>query len=429
MKTGITGNFGRKGWAMIIYTIFLFMLSGVASDSMNILFPALSASTGWDYATMIALPTPGAVLCAVIVAGLGVWIQKKGTKPATILSLIIAILAWALASFMPVIGLFAVMFMLMSGFDTALNLCSAQTLISNWFPRKKGIALGWATVGMCLSGCILIPIMNGLVSGSGGSVVSSFLFIAALHVVALIITIIWVKNTPEEADFLPDNEPITEHERKELAEADTKGVYTTKELLKTKQTWLLIFAFSFLFMGLLGVIMMIIPRLTAVGYSQDSATIIYMVSTIVGIVGSVVWGILDQRLGTKPVTVVYSVLWTIMLFLSGLFAYQINKVGTLVSVIFFAILFGGLPNLFASCVIWVFGRFDFPGANKVISTVVSLIRTLGILIVSIMMGMAQIMVVGIGQAYLVLAAFSLVGTICVFLLNRKGIRSVNTSEM
>lgn len=429
MKTSFFGNFGKRGWGIIIYTIILFMISGIAADSMNIIFPALVQIKGWDYATLMSIATPGAVACAIIIALFGVWIQKKGPKVVTIFTLILVIIAWAVAPYMPLIGLFAVMYAMMSGFGTALAMCSAQTYISNWFPRKKGIALGWATIGMPLSGCILVPIMNALTNRSDGSVtvVPSFMLVAAIALVMLIVTF-FTHNNPEEVGCLPDNEPITEIERKALAE-QPNGVYTTKELLKTKQTWFLIIAFSFLYMGLLGVVMMIIPRMTAVGIGQNVATGIYSGATILGIVGSTIWGLVDQRWGTKKTTVLYSILWTIMLLLTGITSVARVSWGVIATVVFFAVLFGGLPNLCTSCIIWIFGRFDFPGANKIISAVISLVRTLGILIVSWLMVTGGDLSVGLGYAYLVLAGCSFIGMIFVFLLNRNGIKSLDTSHM
>ncbi len=429
MKTSVFGNFGKRGWGIIIYTIFLFMISGIAADSMNIIFPALVQINGWDYATLMSISTPGAIVCAVVIALFGMWIQKKGPKIVTIVNLIIVCVAWAIAGFMPTLALFAIVYAMMSAFGTAAAMCSAQTYISNWFPRKKGIALGWATIGMPLSGCILVPIMNGLTNKADGTVqvLPSFLMVAGIALVMLIVTF-FTHNNPEDVGCLPDNEPITELERKALAE-QPDGVYTTKELLKTKQTWYLILAFSLLYMGLLGVVMMIIPRMTAVGVAQNTATAIYSGATILGIIGSIVWGLIDQRWGTKKTTVLYAILWTIMLALTGWSSCALSQWGVIATVIFFAVLFGGLPNLCTSCIIWIFGRFDFPGANKIISTIISLVRTLGILIVSWLMGTGGNLSVGLGNAYWILAACSLVGMIFVILLNRNGIKALDTSHM
>ena len=118
-----------------------------------------------------------------------------------------------------------------------------------------------------------------------------------------------------------------------------------------------------------------------------------------------------------------------MLALTGLTSCAKIEWGVIATVVFFAILFGGLPNLCTSCIIWIFGRFDFPGANKIISTVISLVRTLGILIVSWLMVTGGDLSVGLGNAYWVLAGCSFIGMIFVFLLNRNGIKAMDTSHM
>ena len=40
-------------------------------------------------------------------------------------------------------------------------------IMSNWFPRKKGIAMGWVTIGFPLSATVSVPVLSGILKESG----------------------------------------------------------------------------------------------------------------------------------------------------------------------------------------------------------------------------------------------------------------------
>ena len=51
---------------------------------------------------------------------------------------------------------------LLSAVSNSINLVSTNAYMSNWFPRKKGIALGWSTMGAPISSATCIAIFTGI---------------------------------------------------------------------------------------------------------------------------------------------------------------------------------------------------------------------------------------------------------------------------
>lgn len=345
--------------------------------------------------------------------------KKKGVKVVTILILAFMIVIQLIQAFAPTMPVFLLSVVLLTISTVSLNLCSAQTLISNWFPRKKGVALGWATAGMCLSGVILVPVCNAIVNNGRNQTWPAYVLIAGIAAVLLILTL-FIKNYPEDAGCLPDNEPITEEERLSSQMAmEKKGELSGKQIARCSQTWFLLFGFGILFMGLMGVVIMTIPRLTAIGVPQGRATALFSIATVLGFVGSVIWGYIDQKFGTKRTSIIFGVLWVIMLAACSASALMGNIPIGIVSVFLFGCLYGGLGNLFPSAVIWVFGRKEFPNVNRFISAGLALVRVLGIVVMSINLAAAgQNMALGFGRGYLILTIVTVVGIVLICCLKQ-----------
>ena len=78
----------------------------------------------------------------------------------------------------------------------------------NWFPRKKGIALGWATMGAPISSSAFVAGFAVLLATKG--IRTAFVIFGVLAVIVGIVTFFWAKNEPADVNCLPDNmEPVS----------------------------------------------------------------------------------------------------------------------------------------------------------------------------------------------------------------------------
>lgn len=417
MKKGM--NFGAKGWQIIFFSMFIFLITSIPGDTSNIFLPALAAERGWSYAALMSAAMPASMVSFILVAIFGNIVRKRGAKIVSIIGLFITGLFFLLAGFAPVLVMFVLFNALYTIIGSAISLITPNTYMSNWFPRKKGVALGWATIGMMLSGVIIVPVCNFLVNGANGSVKNGFVLIFVLYMIAAIITV-FVKENPEEAGCLPDNEPLSEGEAAQLKAMEAnQGGLRMGDVLKQKKTWLIILSYGIMFMGLLAIMMMVIPRLTSMGIAQNNATMIYAICCIISLPGSVLWGMADQKFGTKKVTVIFALCWAIMLlFTAFTLAVNIIPLGIL-SVIFYGCLMGGLGNLMPSTIIWAYGRRDFRAANQAISSGVAFLRGLGIVLVSVMISSPLGMLQGFATSYFVLGILSVLAFIFAIFIKRE----------
>ena len=84
------------------------------------------------------------------------------------------------------------------------------TLTANWFPRKKGLALGWSTMGYPVCSIIAVPLLVNLIGAVGFA--KCFLIIGIVQIAIGIITLLFIHDYPEEIGVAPDNDPAGKEE-------------------------------------------------------------------------------------------------------------------------------------------------------------------------------------------------------------------------
>lgn len=365
-------GFGRYGWGMILFSMLLyFAYAGWVADGLNIFTTAFAEKNAWDVAKLLSLVAPGGLMGVVGAGFFGQIVVKKG--PRFVMTLCLACAAASVIWFGRISSLteFALSFMAINFFASGFGFIAPGTLMNNWFPRKKGMALAVATTGFPLATAAFVPLIAFMFNRMGIALATSTwggIFLAAAVVGFLI-----VKDNPEQIGCYPDNDP-TEN-RASLEELESyRSPFTIRRLLRDRDMWLISFGWGCLWMVTMGIVVQLVPRLMSIGYSQQASIALLSAAAVCAIPGGLLWGWLDQKFGTKTASFTYGVLYIITLFL---LIYQTrNTALTFVTVVFVGIGLGGIKNLLTSMVSTVYGRFDFGAAYRLIVPISLVVRTL-----------------------------------------------------
>ena len=418
LSTSLTDSkFSGMGWSMIIYSLLVyFFFALIGTDGQNLFPNAFAGVYGHNPAVLLGYATPAGIVGIIggfIFAGL---LMKNSTKKISAFILIITGVAVIVWSYCASIALYIILLMVIMFFSSALSFV-APTLMADWFPRKKGVALGWATIGAPLSSSLGVLGFSTLLTKFGFH--TAFLVLGIVVIVFGIVTFFWVKDTPESAGHLPDNMDPEVGDRL-LKEAGQEVVnddpnITAKKVLSMPNTWLIIIGYGFLWMVTTGVVSQLIPRMMSVGFEQPQALMFLTVSSLIAIPGSYFWGWLDGKIGTKLASVIYSVSYIVALIILILASNQ--AIGLIwVGCIFIGLGLGGILNLIPSMTVTVFGKEGFKQANSIITSVASLIRVLAFLLMSICL---QASGGSYTLPYLVFIAVDIIGAILLFLIKTK----------
>ena len=404
-KTG----FGVRGWSIIAFQAIMFWVAaGAITHGLNVTLPALSKTYNLDYNTLLALATPAS--WASIPAGpTSAWLcEKKGAKFNIILCLIACGLCFGLLGYASSLISFTLLFAGVCFFGTGFAYVGGTSIVTSWFVKKAGLALGWCTVGQTFSSAFFVPALAASFAILG--VQHGFWGIACMMFVLAVIATLFIHNKPEDIGLAPDNEQLTPAQLAERQKQhDTyQCPLTVSQILRMKDVWLMGIATGAIYVMLVGVVSQIVPRLMSSGYSLETAIFYMSVSALFGTFGAFGWGWLNQRLGIKKAIMTYTV-WWIVAIVFNLFADNVYMLWISLLMIGFSL--PGATNLSTALIATKFPRRLYIRAIGIVHPIQSIIRCFSFSILAF--GLAYLG--GYTGAYLLLAAVGVV-TFLLFLI-------------
>jgi nitrate/nitrite transporter NarK len=176
-----------------------------------------------------------------------------------------------------------------------------------------------------------------------------------------------VNEKPEDFGYAQDDiEKTPEEIEAAKAELERESEWPLSRLLKTKETYLLVFSFGLIYVMMTGIMSQLIPRLTDVGFTINQALMMMSIAALGGMPMSYVWGWLDDKYGTPKTCVIFS--WAYILgSVCFVFGSSDNIIATFGGILAISLTTGGMPNLQPSIQAWVFGRKDFVNTNRYIN--------------------------------------------------------------
>lgn len=366
--------FGKNGIFVILMSFLCYWLGtcfGGAGMS-NTVIPALAEMRNFNTAVMTSwcslagwISIPFVILWAKVG-------ERRGPKLVIVVTLIIAAVAIFVLGTATSMALWIFALIISSCLSSGYLYYAAPGLIANWYPTKKGLALGWASMGIICCDLLWTPYIVRAFTTFG--VMATFLVIGAAVLVIAVVVAIFIKNTPEEKGCFPDNNPTPDEHRELIAKVTKtyKSDWSVIRLFKRRETWLVGIAGGMLWMGSAGPIISFFPRMTALGYEAAFISLVFQIAAIFSLFGSWLYGYIDTKIGTKKTMLIFCVVDFLCVGAMFLLA-PVSKIGAVVAFIGLEACVGGIPNLIASMQATIWGRWDYAAASKVITPVVMLI--------------------------------------------------------
>jgi OFA family oxalate/formate antiporter-like MFS transporter len=407
-------NFGLKGTAMIAYSVLLlFFMTGLTVDGLNIIVPGFAALRGWDQNQLLSIATPASIVALALTSLWALVVNRIGAKGATTLALFLAAVSVAAFGMSQNLWMYAVTETLMITFINCFSMIGGYAMIANWFPRKKGIVLGFSTMGMNFASAAipaLLTVFSRVATANPDGDVTHALFVFAGILAAVgVFNHLVVKGDPEAAGQAPDNEPAERGVIEAPSRQGDAGL-SYGGALRNPKILALGLVYGLTGMGTVGIMSQMIPYLTGSrGFSQTSAIGTMSIAALIGVFGSWAWGVVDQRWGTKFATQLFGV-W----FALAIAALITPSTAMLyVGVFMVGMGIGGNGNFPPSMVTQVCGRRDFPIAFGVVNAICGVVRSFAFVVLAVVRGATG----STETAYIVFIFVSLLGTGVMTLIN------------
>ena len=140
-------NFGA-GWVVIIYCLLMFFLYvGMCNDGANITAPNVAFRLGLEQGDIMNMNSLAGIVGVVFFIIVGQINRKAGARMTSGVCCIISGIAYILACNAPSIAVYTIAMCFVYGSIMSAGYVAGGTLVATWFPKKKGVVMGYTTMG------------------------------------------------------------------------------------------------------------------------------------------------------------------------------------------------------------------------------------------------------------------------------------------
>ncbi len=148
---------------------------------------------------------------------------------------------------------------------SAIGTIPASYVVSNWFKKRRGMAIGVMSAGIGTGGFILARFIGGyLIPGVGWR--TSYLVMALFVWLLIPLGLLLIKSKPADMGLYPDGVPMDEANAGTKAKFAASEGFTLKMALYTSAFWLICLSFVASGFGHVGVVQSQVPYLEDIGF-------------------------------------------------------------------------------------------------------------------------------------------------------------------
>lgn len=288
------------GWriAGACFTILL-VIVGIIYYCFPVFYPSLIAEFDWSRAQV----TAGFFYSILIVGPIfgisaGYLIDRYGTKRILVTGLIAAGGAFVGYAFMRSLSAYYLFYFLQSIGYVSAGPIPNQVLISQWFIRMRGRAMGIAYVGVGIGGAVAPVLAQYLIRRYGWR--PAMLALGCVIILALLpVAVLLIKNRPSDLNLYPDGDPAPPASAGTAAGA--AAPIPLRAALRTRSFWMILLGSTMSIGAVGGIIQHLQLFLRDQGFNPEAAARVASFLLVSSIAGRLIMGYLADRFPKKHV--------------------------------------------------------------------------------------------------------------------------------
>jgi MFS transporter, OFA family, oxalate/formate antiporter len=409
------------GWK-VLAALFIayFFANGMVTNTLPTLLNVVAKEFKWSPDIFSRAPFIQYMIVAVLSIFAGTLMDKFSTKKIMLFGSVIFLIGFISYFFIQSVAGLLLTYAL---FALAMVLCgiiSSMHILSKWFIKKRGMAVGIFLVASSLGGFVLIPLVNLLQENYGWRTAVLILGIATFIFTFFPILFV-VKNTPKDVNATPDGLEIPETN---LKLASNKPFITLQNTLRSPFFYLLLLITGGMWFCILGVISHQPFFLTGVfskngfvpmlGFQEADKAKIISVFYLCSIIGKLCFGYLSDKQYDKKNIMLLS---TLFLMIGSYILYSLttdNKSMAWLYAIVFGFGFSGVFTMIQTLVADYYQGAHYGRILGLVTMVDTIAGALGAMVIGIMAKNNG----GYHKGWLLLLVISIIGGLATFLLQK-----------
>ncbi len=352
------------GWWMLAASVVAVALAaGLSFWSFGLYVDPLESQFGWSRAEVSGGFSVGFLASAIAAPLIGWWIDRYGPRRIILIGAVLTAASYLLLAATSELWQWFVYQSINAVFRQMMFFIPFQALISRWFDRRRGLAVGLLGTGFSLGGFVVVPIMQAVIDAvrwEGSFIVAGIAIVAIFTPLSLLL----LRDDPSEigsevdGDARPADSPATPR--------PLTGV-SVREALRTPLFWVISGALTAFFFGMISWMLHGIPYYESVGYSTERAALLFSIAAGGGVVARLTFGYLADRIPRMEVAAM-----VVSAFLAGAFATLLITDGSVIGVAIFL-------------VFWIIGSSGGPMIEPLLLT-----RSFGLVSFGALLGIIQV---------------------------------------
>jgi len=345
---------GFAGWRMVRVAFLVdFIAVGFFFYSFGIFYPAIAAEFGVGFTRVAAGIAISNFVSGIFGPFVGRALDRRPIKHMMLVGAVVVSAGFACLS--QTRALWQYYLVLGSFFSFGLGMMggmASSKLVANWFERKRGKALGIATMGVSLSGLVMPTVATWLRDGWGWR--EGFLaYSIGILVIVVPVVALFVVTRPEDVGQRPDG---AQDGDEGPIDTPVDRIWRTREILRAPNFWLIALPFALVFSALSAILVHLAPYAEGLGFTGYQPGLVLSAGAGAGVLGKVFFGWLVDR-GDPRFAVLASFATQIvgLALIMNASAYAALLAGGLV----FGFGMGGVVPLQGAVSSKAFGRFSF----------------------------------------------------------------------
>lgn len=269
-------------------------LTSVLTGTFSIFLGPLVAEFGWQPSDLFVALMLATVTVTVASPFIGVLIDRFGAKRMILAGFVLeGIVLASFAAQDASLGTLYARYILMTLLGLGTTHVSFARVISLWFDRQRGLALGIALAGLGVGGMIW-PLLSQWAIDAYGWRTAYLIVTAVVTTLGFLAIAIIVRDTPAAMGLLPDGVPAT-GAGGAAAKPGQPGGFTLAQTLRQPGFWMMILAFFLVGFGTVSLQMHLVPLLKLRGVDPMRAALALSLFSAALIVGRLAGGMLMDR--------------------------------------------------------------------------------------------------------------------------------------
>ena len=295
-------------WILLACFLLTFIASGCGPISFSFFVTSLETDFNWSR-TEIMIGFMVFFVCAAIGSPLfGRLVHRYGARKVVSLGALLPCLGFILLSQMSELWHFYIGYILIGFGIAAIGPVIMTLIVSNWFVRHRGMAVGAMSMGLGTAGIIFTPlIIVYLLPNFGWS--HTYLTLAAITGgIAIPLGTLVIRTKPADMGLLPDGRDPSQVDG--IDESRDATSLTFRSAAGTLTFWLV--AVAILFQSShMGVMQNQVPYLEDIGFTAGIVALAVTILSIFSIVGPLLFGWLCDKIRIKFASIISLALATI----------------------------------------------------------------------------------------------------------------------